>query len=96
MLTTIARDTTKVKLLEAAGEEFADKGFERATIRGICERAGANIAAVNYHFGDKEQLYARAVIEGIVAACKSRRHGTRRFVPRTNRASICAFSSIFF
>ena len=59
MLTTIARDTTKAKLLEAAGEEFADKGFEKATIRGICELAGANIAAVNYHFGDKEQLYAR-------------------------------------
>ena len=62
-MTTIARDRTKTRLLEAAGEEFAEKGFEKATIRGICERADANIAAVNYHFGDKEQLYARTVIE---------------------------------
>ncbi|GAC1299732.1 MAG: CerR family C-terminal domain-containing protein [Isosphaeraceae bacterium] len=62
-MTTIPRDRTKKRLLEAAGEEFAEKGFEKATVRGICERADANIAAVNYHFGDKEQLYARTVIE---------------------------------
>jgi TetR/AcrR family transcriptional regulator, regulator of cefoperazone and chloramphenicol sensitivity len=57
------QDTTKIRLLEAAGEEFADKGFECARIRTICERAQANIAAVNYHFGDKEQLYVQAVLE---------------------------------
>jgi AcrR family transcriptional regulator len=55
-------DQTKARLLEAAGEEFAEKGFEGATIRSICARAGANLAAVNYHFGDKEQLYLQAVI----------------------------------
>lgn len=62
-MSAMIRDATKTRLLEAAGEEFAEKGFEKATIRGICERAGANIAAVNYHFGDKEQLYAQTVIE---------------------------------
>jgi AcrR family transcriptional regulator len=56
-------DPTKARLLEAAGEEFADKGFERATVRTICARAGANIAAVNYYFGDKEQLYLHAIME---------------------------------
>ena len=56
------QDATKVRLLEAAGSEFADKGFECARIRAICERAQANIAAVNYHFGDKEQLYIEAVL----------------------------------
>ncbi|SRR5579883_2285204 len=56
------QDTTKVRLLEAAGEEFACKGFDAARIRTICERAGANVAAVNYHFGDKEQLYVEAVL----------------------------------
>jgi AcrR family transcriptional regulator len=56
-------DQTKSRLLEAAGEEFAEKGFEGATVRSICARAGVNLAAVNYHFGDKEQLYERAVVE---------------------------------
>jgi AcrR family transcriptional regulator len=56
------QDPTKVRLLEAAGEEFAANGFESARIRRICERAGANLAAVNYHFGDKNQLYVEAVL----------------------------------
>ncbi len=56
-------DATKTRLLEAAGEEFAEKGFAGATIRSICKRAEANVAAVNYYFGDKEQLYTQAVIE---------------------------------
>ncbi len=57
------QDTTKVRLLEAAGQEFAEKGFECSRIRTICERAQANVAAVNYHFGDMEQLYVQAVLE---------------------------------
>ncbi len=59
----VAQDLTKARLLDAAGEEFADKGFELARVRTICERAGANLAAVNYHFGDKETLYVEALRE---------------------------------
>jgi len=51
---------TKDKLIGAACEIFAEKGFRDATIADICEKAGANIAAVNYHFGDKETLYTEA------------------------------------
>ena len=54
-------DDTRQRLLEAAEEVFADKGFKAASIREICAKAGANIAAVNYHFGDKERLYIEAV-----------------------------------
>jgi len=45
------------RLLEAAGEVFAEHGFKGATIQEISQRAGANIASVNYHFRDKETLY---------------------------------------
>ena len=59
----VAHDPTRVRLLEAAGEEFAEKGYELARVRAICDRAGANLAAVNYHFGDKEQLYLEVLRE---------------------------------
>ena len=54
-------DDTRAKLLDAAGEVFAANGFQAATVREICGRAGTNLAAVNYHFGDKERLYVEAV-----------------------------------
>ena len=53
-----ARIETRQRLLEAAAEVFAERGFRNTTIREICRRAQANLAAVNYHFGDKERLYA--------------------------------------
>jgi AcrR family transcriptional regulator len=48
---------TQKRVLDAAGEVFAEVGYRAATVRQICEKAGANIAAVNYYFGDKEGLY---------------------------------------
>ena len=49
---------TRRELLDAAAEVFGEAGYRNATVREICRRAGANIAAINYHFGDKEKLYA--------------------------------------
>jgi len=48
---------TRERLIDAAGELFAEKGFKETTVREICDKADANLAAVNYYFRDKENLY---------------------------------------
>ena len=54
------KGSTKDRLRASAGEVFAQKAYRDVTIAEICKRAGANIAAVNYHFGDKAHLYVEA------------------------------------
>ena len=52
---------TREALMEAAGALFADYGLDGATVRAIAEKGGANIAAVNYYFGGKENLYTEVL-----------------------------------
>lgn len=56
--------TTPDRILKAAGEIFGRDGFKAATIRRIADAAKANVASINYHFRDKEGLYA-AVLENL-------------------------------
>jgi len=51
---------TRSRILDAASALFAEKGYGGVTVAAICHKAGANIAAVNYHFGGKEDLYREA------------------------------------
>lgn len=48
---------TKARLLQAGRQVFVQHGLKNATVREICDLAGANVAAVSYHFGSKEKLY---------------------------------------
>jgi AcrR family transcriptional regulator len=49
------------RILTAAGREFAEHGYDAATVRDICLAAEVNVAAVNYYFGDKRRLYVESV-----------------------------------
>jgi TetR/AcrR family transcriptional regulator, regulator of cefoperazone and chloramphenicol sensitivity len=63
MKTRPTQDETKDRILRVAGEIFGAHGFDGTTIREITEKAGVNVAAVNYHFRDKSELYLRVLRE---------------------------------
>ncbi|MDQ7833902.1 MAG: CerR family C-terminal domain-containing protein [Humidesulfovibrio sp.] len=67
-------EDTKRRLLDAAGEVFSRQGYKAATVRTICRMAGANVAAVHYHFGGKEGLYSALLSEAFET-------GLRRYPP---------------
>jgi AcrR family transcriptional regulator len=69
------------RLLDAAGEVFAERGFDGATIREITKQAGVNVAAVNYYFRDKDELYAATLRHAHSAACE---------LPYTDESSLSA------
>jgi AcrR family transcriptional regulator len=56
--TDIHKDVnSRSKILAVAEKLFAEKGFASTSIRDITTQAGCNLAAVNYHFGGKDNLY---------------------------------------
>jgi AcrR family transcriptional regulator len=71
-----ADQETRERLLEAAERLFAERGFNEVTVREICAQAHANVAAVNYHFGDKLGLY-RAVLHVAIEAIRESTEAAR-------------------
>src|SRR5262245_28733627 len=76
---------TKDRVLAAAAELFAERGFHGTTVRDIMQRAGVNLAAGHYHFGSKETLYL-AVLRGQFADVMAElEHRGARFAAEAKR-----------
>ena len=67
---------TRDRLLKAAAHLFGERGFRQVTVRDICLEARANVAAVNYHFGDKLGLY-REVLQSAIDAMRATTEAAR-------------------
>ena len=79
----MAPPDTRTQILDAAERLFAERGFRGTSVRAITDLAGANLAAVGYHFGSKAELLAaviRRVTEPITAAQAA---GLDRLLART-------------
>jgi AcrR family transcriptional regulator len=93
---------TRQRLLDAAERLFAEHGFRDVTVREICRAARANVAAVNYHFGDKLGLYREIVqsaVDGMQATTAAAREAgagcspeeqLRRYIVTVNRRLLAA------
>jgi AcrR family transcriptional regulator len=68
---------TRSRLLRVSERLFADRGFKDVTVREICRAARANVAAINYHFGDKLGLY-REVLQTATDAMRATNAAARR------------------
>src|SRR5271167_4762666 len=65
-------DRTRALILDAAERLYAERGFGDVTLRDIVAAAGVNLAAVNYHFGSKDELIAELFVTRSLATNRAR------------------------
>src|SRR3954451_21110307 len=70
----MASDQTRTSILAAAERLYADRGFGDVTLRDIVAEANVNLAAVNYHFGSKDELIAELFVTRSIATNRERLH----------------------
>ena len=89
---------TRTRLLDTAECLFAERGFAGTSVRDITADAGCNLAAVNYHFGGKQNLY-REVFRRRLAALREQRLASIRTTHEgmgSLEAVLAAFAGAFF
>ena len=69
----MASDHTRTAILAAAERLYADRGFGDVTLRDIVAAANVNLAAVNYHFGSKDELIAELFVTRSIATNRERK-----------------------
>lgn len=62
---------TRARILDAAREEFAERGYDKASVRGIAKAAGVDSALVHHYFGTKEQVFAASIEVALAPALKA-------------------------
>lgn len=68
----MSTDTTRSAILTAAERLYAERGFGDVTLRDIVAAAGVNLAAVNYHFGSKDELIAELFVTRSIVTNRER------------------------
>ena len=68
----MATDRTRTAILNAAEQLYAERGFSDVTLRDIVAAANVNLAAVNYHFGSKDELIAELFVTRSIATNRVR------------------------
>jgi AcrR family transcriptional regulator len=86
---------TRARLIRTAATLFAERGFTKVTVREICRASRANVAAVNYHFGDKAGLYREVVKTAIQTMRETNELSQRAGEGESPEDQIRAFVRIF-
>ncbi len=86
---------TRLRVLEVASRLFAAHGFQKVTVRQICLEATANVAAVNYHFGDKLGLYREVLGKAIKTMLATTEAAKHEGVGKSSEEKLRAYISVF-
>lgn len=91
----MAPTDTRTRILDAAEHLLAERGYRGTSVRAVTERAGANVAAVGYHFGSKAQLVAAVVRRAIEPLTAAQRDGLDRLLAQGPAPSVAELVEAF-
>ncbi|MCB1643810.1 MAG: TetR/AcrR family transcriptional regulator [Pseudomonadales bacterium] len=89
-------DSTQNRILDAAESLFIEFGYAGTSMRAITEKAGVNLAAINYHFGSKEGLFAATVHRRMASINSSRLSRLEALLNSETGASVEGILEAFF
>lgn len=91
----MAPPDTRTKILDAAEHLFAEHGYRGTSVRAITDLAGANLAAVGYHFGSKAELLAAVARRAIGPITAAQRAGLDALLARTPDPTVAELVEAF-
>ncbi|MFD9737810.1 TetR/AcrR family transcriptional regulator [Umezawaea sp. NPDC059074] len=91
----MATSDTRTQILDAAERLFAEHGYRGASVRAITDLAGANLAAVGYHFGSKAELLAAVVRRVVEPIYTAQARGLERLLAATPEPAIADLVEVY-